>query len=135
MEGNTKRTAKYFLLPEPLALSLIPLFPFFLFVVKASTGKTPQPSPASHSAVQRAQGEEGLGFLGTPERLSMLRSLCLSRDRHRCVISRYFDMSELIERTGHARRQGSIVVRDDDGVPLADETSYEYLEVTHILPH
>ena len=103
-------------------------------MVVASTKKTPQPSPASHSAVQRAQGGEGQAFLGTPERLSALRSLCLSRDRHRCVISRSFDVSEVRKRTTHARRQDG-VARDDDGIPLSEEDSYEYLEVAHILPH
>ncbi|KAK7415185.1 hypothetical protein QQZ08_012413 [Neonectria magnoliae] len=45
------------------------LFENFFLPLKSSTKKTPQPSPASHSAVQRAQGGEGQNFLGTPERV------------------------------------------------------------------
>ncbi|OBS15941.1 hypothetical protein FPOA_13351 [Fusarium poae] len=39
------------------------LFENFFLPLKSSTKKTPQPSPASHSAVQRAQGGEGQNFL------------------------------------------------------------------------
>ena len=106
---------------------------FYSLVVKASTRKTPQPSPASHSAVQRAQGAEGQAFLGTTERLSALRGLCLARDRHRCVISRCFDEPEAVERDNNARRQGGMPC-DDDGASLNGEL-FELLEVAHILPH
>ena len=126
-------------MPCPTPALLSPFFPkkrhhlLTLHTVKASTKKTPQPSPASHSAVQRAQGAEGQAFLGTPERLSNLRGLCLFRDRHRCVISRCFDEAEGLRRIGNARRQGGVPC-DDDGVPLG-QGPFDSLEVAHILPH
>jgi len=99
-------------------------------LVKASTKKTPQPSPAYHSAIQRAQGAQG--FVGTPDRISALRGACLVRDRHRCVVSRRFDLKEAINRT---ERDGEDA-RDDDGVLLIeDENLMNTLEVAHILPH
>lgn len=110
------------------------LFENFFLPLKASTRKTPQPSPASHSAVQRAQGGEGQNFLGTQERVSALRGACLFRDRHRCVISRWFDETEALRRMDDARRHGG-VARDNDGTPLAEEEPFDSLEVAHILPH
>ncbi|RSL78708.1 hypothetical protein CEP52_017609 [Fusarium oligoseptatum] len=110
------------------------LFENFFLPLKASTKKTPQPSPASRSAVQRAQGGEGQNFLGTPERVSALRGACLLRDRHRCVISRKFDDREALRRMQDARRQGS-VAQDDDGNPLVKGQGYDSLEVAHIMPH
>ena len=97
--------------------------------MKASTKKTPQPSPATHSAVQRTQSEEQ-NFTGTPERVSALRGACLVRDRHRCVISRRFDQNEAFKRMS---RYGD-EARDDDGISLAEE-AFDALEVVHILPH
>ncbi|KAI1120416.1 hypothetical protein F5Y10DRAFT_289790 [Nemania abortiva] len=97
--------------------------------LKASTKKTPQPSPALHSAALEAQG--GQQYIGTGPRLSVLRRDCLIRDRHRCVISRVFDLAEADERfdtPGGAQ--------DDDGNPLENELDDPaYLEVAHILPH
>ncbi|OBS16455.1 hypothetical protein FPOA_12898 [Fusarium poae] len=110
------------------------LFENFFLPLKSSTKKTPQPSPASHSAVQRAQGGEGQNFLGTPERVSALRGACLLRDRHRCVISRKFDDKEALRRMQDARRQGG-VAQDDDGNPLVKGQGYDSLEVAHIMPH
>ncbi|KAK7394090.1 hypothetical protein QQX98_013128 [Neonectria punicea] len=52
------------------------LFENFFLPLKACTKKTPQPSPAAHSAIQRVQGE-GHAFSGTPERVSALRAACL----------------------------------------------------------
>ncbi|KAJ2975204.1 hypothetical protein NUW58_g8424 [Xylaria curta] len=105
------------------------LFDNFFLPMKASTKKTPQPSPALHSAALEAQG--GQQYIGTGSRLSVLRRDCLIRDRHRCVISRVFDLAEADERfdtPGGAR--------DDDGNLLADELDDPaYLEVAHILPH
>lgn len=101
----------------------------FILTVKASTRKTPQPSPATHSAVQRTQSE-GQYFAGTPERVSALRGACLVRDRHRCVISRQFDQNEAFKRM---TRYGD-EARDDDGVSLIGE-AFDALEVAHILPH
>ncbi|KAG8664880.1 hypothetical protein FPOAC2_14577 [Fusarium poae] len=105
------------------------LFDNFFLPLKASTKKTPQPSPATHSAVQRTQSE-GQNFAGTPERVSALRGACLVRDRHRCVISRRFDQNEAFKRMS---RYGD-EARDDDGISLAGE-AFDALEVAHILPH
>ncbi|KAK4155758.1 hypothetical protein C8A00DRAFT_41683 [Chaetomidium leptoderma] len=105
----------------------------FFLPLKASTKKTPQPSPADHSAVQRTHGA-GLpqGLAGTPERLSALRGACLVRDRHRCVISRKFDLSEAVKRF---KTSGS-ASRDDDGQLLEDDVNhFDVLKVAHILPH
>ena len=100
--------------------------------MKASGRKTPQPSPAIHSAVLRAQGDvETQGYIGTPDQLATLRQLCLERDHHRCVVSQRFDQSEAIIRFG---RDGEDA-QDDDGNFLRQETSFEILEVAHILPH
>ncbi|RYO88588.1 hypothetical protein DL763_005932 [Monosporascus cannonballus] len=104
----------------------------FFLPLKASGKETPQPSPAVHSAVQRAQGgEETQGYIGTPDRISTLRQFCLVRDRHRCVISRRFDQREAISRFD---RNGDDA-QDDDGALLSGETSFEVLEVAHMLPH
>jgi hypothetical protein len=67
-------------------------------------------------------------FVGTPERLTALRGLCLTRDRHRCIITRAFDQQELQQRL----RQN--LIEDDDGNALDPSDSYNYLEVAHILP-
>lgn len=104
---------------------------FIPLLVKASTKKTPQPSPAYHSAIQRAQGA-GQGFVGTPEHISALRGACLVRDRHRCVISRRFDFDEALKRIESYGDDA----RDDDGVLLSEDTNpMNALEVAHILPH
>ncbi|KAL8325989.1 hypothetical protein RB597_009008 [Gaeumannomyces tritici] len=67
----------------------------FFLPLKAVSNKTPQPSPITNSAVQRAQGSDlPQAFVGTPERVSTLRGTCLVRDRYRCVISRKFDTTE-----------------------------------------
>ncbi|KAL7950151.1 hypothetical protein V8C42DRAFT_309616 [Trichoderma barbatum] len=103
----------------------------FFLPLKASTKKTPQPSPAFLSATLDAQGGEQL-FLGTLDRVAALRGHCLVRDRHRCVVSRKFDSNEAILR---GRRDGDSA-RDDDGnefPPGLDQ--YAHLEVAHILPH
>ncbi|KAI1758661.1 hypothetical protein GGR53DRAFT_516335 [Hypoxylon sp. FL1150] len=107
------------------------LFDNFFLPVKASTKKTPQPSPALHSAVQEAQGNGGQQYVGTGPRLSVLRRDCLIRDRHRCVISRRFDLTEAMKRR---RTPGGS--RDDEGNRIADdELEPAQLEVAHILPH
>ncbi|KAI0420365.1 hypothetical protein F5X98DRAFT_331917 [Xylaria grammica] len=103
----------------------------FFLPIKASTQKTPQPSPACHSAVERAEGG-GQGVVGIPDRLSQLRGDCLVRDRHRCVITRKFDHKEAASRT----RKDGIDARDDDGSLLREnKSSVDVLEVAHILPH
>ncbi|CAK7219601.1 hypothetical protein SCUCBS95973_003870 [Sporothrix curviconia] len=107
----------------------------FFLPLKASTRKTPQPSPAYHSAVLRAQ--EGVttaqGFIGTSERLASLRWECLVRDRHRCVITRNFSSDEYEARFKMHQDDAS----DDDGVLFSEQTPGQFapLEVAHILPH
>lgn len=73
------------------------------------------------------QGPHSL--IGTPERVSLLRSQCLVRDHHRCVISRVFDFNEAGERI----LQDDNAV-DDDGVPLGNQPT-DVLQVAHIIPH
>jgi hypothetical protein len=105
-----------------------------ILTVRAATNKTPQPSPVYHAAVQQAQTQEEQqriqDYVGTPERLSVLRGACLTRDRHRCVITRTFDSKEMSVRW---RQQPS--ARDDDGNPLEIGDQYGDLEVSHILPY
>ncbi|EPE06821.1 hypothetical protein F503_03248 [Ophiostoma piceae UAMH 11346] len=103
----------------------------FFLPLKASTRRTPQPSPAYHSAVLRAQGGAAPAFVGTSERLSALRGTCLVRDRFRCVVSRRFSANEWIERVN---KHGDDAC-DDDGNLLLEEDQFDHLEVAHILPH
>ncbi|KAL8367182.1 hypothetical protein RB599_010266 [Gaeumannomyces hyphopodioides] len=104
----------------------------FFLPLKAASNKTPQPSPITHSAVQRAQGPAlPQSVVGTPDRVSTLRGTCLVRDRHRCVISRKFDTIE--GRKRHQAAQAG-VARDDDGLPIGPH-DLRPLEVAHILPH
>lgn len=109
-----------------------PISSFFtnVVLVRASSGKTPQPSRRIYSAIQRAQGGGVQDFVGTPERVSALRDDCLLRDRYRCVISGRFDYEEAKKRM---QRSGPKAV-DDDGNLLLGE-SFESLEVAHIIPH
>lgn len=98
------------------------------YSVKSTCATTPQPSPAHLSAVQRAS--EALHELTViQQRLSTLRSLCLLRDHHRCVISHAFDRLEQRRR----REQYGDEARDDEGNLL--QLPYGFLEVAHILPH
>ncbi|OAA60259.1 hypothetical protein SPI_05383 [Niveomyces insectorum RCEF 264] len=110
------------------------LMDHFFLPLTASTRKTPQPSPAIHSAVLRAQAAtDSQAYIGTEERLSTLRAECLVRDRYRCVVSRKFSDPEYTQRE---ERHGS-EARDDDGVLFSDQHNLELdaLEVAHILPH
>lgn len=91
--------------------------------VRASTGKTPQPTPDYRSATSEA-------FVGTPQRLSALRGQCLTRDKHRCVISRDYDKDKAREQR-KGRIAGSVTL-DDDGQQVAQ---FSTLEVAHIIPH
>ncbi|EJT68940.1 hypothetical protein GGTG_13528 [Gaeumannomyces tritici R3-111a-1] len=103
----------------------------FFLPLKAVSNKTPQPSPITNSAVQRAQGSDlPQAVVGTPERVSTLRGTCLVRDRHRCVISRKFDTTE--GRKRYEAAPGN--ARDDDG-HLIGPRDFRTLEVAHILPH
>lgn len=103
----------------------------FFLPLEASTRRTPQPSPAYHSAVLHAQANDALAFTSTPERLSSLRGAYLVRDRHRCVVTRTYDMDEYNQRS----EQDGDNARDDDGVLFTDDVRLGGLEVAHILPH
>ncbi|KAE8150581.1 hypothetical protein BDV25DRAFT_108046 [Aspergillus avenaceus] len=98
----------------------------FFLPLKALAGKTPQPTPAlSHVRTPETA-------TGTPQRVSNLRRDCLTRDRHRCVITRKFDAQEGQNRY---KRDGQNV-RDDDGKSLLPERDrMAYLDVAHIIPH
>ncbi|TWU70515.1 hypothetical protein ED733_000556 [Metarhizium rileyi] len=98
----------------------------FFMPLRASTARTPQPTPHYRSATLRSSSRD---FIGTPERLSTLRGDCLIRDMHRCVISRAFDMSKARELESLERQ-----ILDDEGKPIEDD-NISYLEVAHILPH
>ncbi|KMP10108.1 hypothetical protein CIHG_04408 [Coccidioides immitis H538.4] len=101
----------------------------FFIPLKASGQRTAQPSPAHLSAIERAQGETH-GYLPTPDRVSVLRGLCLLRDHHRCMISRQFDRKEAISRF---QQQGGNSL-DDEGNQLRGQP-FAILEVAHIIPH
>lgn len=95
--------------------------------VRASSAKTPQPTPSSLSSIQASTPTGTLG------RVSGLRRTCLKRDQHRCVISNSFDLKEADKRY----EQEGDNYRDDAGNFLRDEPSenFAFLEVGHILPH
>ncbi|KAJ5201644.1 uncharacterized protein N7498_006307 [Penicillium cinerascens] len=61
----------------------------FLLPLRASSVKTPQPTPTSLSSLQSSTPT------GTRQLISDLRQNYLIRDRHRCVVSRKFDRSDL----------------------------------------
>ncbi|KAL8295068.1 hypothetical protein RB600_000847 [Gaeumannomyces tritici] len=125
-----RKTSLSFLSPCPLRRASLTHASFY-YIVKAVSNKTPQPSPITNSAVQRAQGSDlPQAFVGTPERVSTLRGTCLVRDRYRCVISRKFDTTE--GRKRYEAAPGN--ARDDDGHPIGPR-DFRTLEVAHILPH
>ncbi|PWY94840.1 hypothetical protein BO94DRAFT_285906 [Aspergillus sclerotioniger CBS 115572] len=99
----------------------------FFLPLKSLAAKTPQPTPASLSRLDLSGSA-----IGTPQRVSNLRKSCLTRDRHRCVVTRKFDVKE-------AEMRYKIVgedVEDDDGKRLVEEAdNTAYLEVAHIIPH
>ncbi|CAG8139265.1 unnamed protein product [Penicillium olsonii] len=99
----------------------------FLLPLRASSVKTPQPTPTSLSSLQSSTQT------GTRQSLSVLRQKCLIRDRHRCVVSRKFDRAAARKRFA----ENAESCADDDGNLLKDESSdqFQYLEVAHILPH
>ncbi|OAA54144.1 hypothetical protein SPI_09078 [Niveomyces insectorum RCEF 264] len=108
------------------------LFANFFLPLKASSAKTPQPTPASLSVPTLAPHEV---LPGSAHGLATLRRDCLIRDKHRCVISRKFDEVEAAERI---RRDGDDAT-DDEGhrfVALGMEPDdFADVEVAHILPH
>ncbi|KAK2736206.1 hypothetical protein FQN55_001738 [Onygenales sp. PD_40] len=98
------------------------LFNNFFLPMKAAGSKTPQASAESLSAPTIDN------VVGTPARLSVLRRDCLTRDRHRCVVTRQFDVTEAIKRGDRDAEP-----KDDDDRPLAGPLAR--LEVAHIIPH
>ncbi|KAK9561939.1 hypothetical protein V6Z79_010295 [Aspergillus fumigatus] len=99
----------------------------FLLPLRASSVKTPQPTPASLSSFDTSTA------VSSRQRISTLRQSCLVRDHHRCVISRKFDRREAEKRF----EQDGEDCKDDDGKLLRDESNdrFQFLEVAHILPH
>ncbi|KAK4443399.1 hypothetical protein QBC34DRAFT_311100 [Podospora aff. communis PSN243] len=98
----------------------------FFLPIRTATNITPQPSPVYHARVQQVQRVQDV--VGTPGRFSALRRTCLVRDRHRCVITRAFDVTEA------KARWRQLPAKDDDGNPLGGNDAYGYLEVAHIIP-
>ncbi|KAI2838196.1 hypothetical protein CBS147321_10996 [Aspergillus niger] len=99
----------------------------FFLPLKSLAAKTPQPTPASLSRLDLSGSA-----IGTPQRVSNLRKSCLTRDRHRCVVTRKFDIREAEMRY----KIDGENVKDDDGKPLVEEAeNTAYLEVAHIIPH
>jgi len=110
------------------------------YKVRASSNKTPQPSPVHYAALQHVFSQEEQqrmqDFAGTPERLSALREACLVRDCHRCVVSRAFDTAEAIKRSEAITRFGAQgQALDDNGDPLIAGHDYSHVEVSHIIPY
>jgi len=68
--------------------------------------------------------------MGTPKRLSALRTNCLVRDRNRCVVTRTFN-----EDVAGARFRDQGQALDDDGNPFVDGELFESLQVAHIIPY
>ena len=68
----------------------------------------------------------------TKERLKGLREKCLIRDRHRCVISRKFDLTEALQRD---KLEGDNAKDDDDHLLYLETSEPDTLQVAHILPH
>ncbi|KAH8430179.1 HNH endonuclease signature motif containing protein [Aspergillus melleus] len=99
----------------------------FFLPLKTLAAKTPQPTPASVSRLKESEQA-----IGTPQRISNLRKTCLARDRHRCVVTRKFDVREAERRY----KSDGENVQDDDGNPLLPEAEdATNLEVAHIIPH
>ncbi|PTU18380.1 hypothetical protein P175DRAFT_0504304, partial [Aspergillus ochraceoroseus IBT 24754] len=97
----------------------------FFMPLRASSVKTPQPTPVALSANQNAP-------TGTKSRVSRLRQECLKRDHYRCIVSRKFDRAEAKKRLEQNENS-----KDDDGEFLRNQKSdqFKYLEVAHIIPH
>ncbi|KAL4956324.1 hypothetical protein BDW69DRAFT_89938 [Aspergillus filifer] len=78
-----------------------------LLLLRASSVKTPQPTPTSLSSLPSATASPR-------QRISALRQSCLIRDHHQCVIFRSFDRREAERRL----QQDGENCRDDNGEPL-----------------
>ncbi|EFW15964.1 conserved hypothetical protein [Coccidioides posadasii str. Silveira] len=98
----------------------------FFLPFRASSIKTPQPTPTMLSSIEASTAT------GTKQRISDLRHDCLVRDHHRCVVTRKFDITEARRRYERDKN-----CTDDDGELLEREQrdNFQYLEVAHILPH
>lgn len=118
-----------FFLPRKSSFLLAFDFNTHQTLVKAAGSKTPQPSPAASSRITSTRP-----VVGSVERVASLRRDCLVRDRHRCVISRDFDMKEAERRI---EESGYDYASDDQGQLLKEQEpgSFAELEVAHILPH
>ncbi|OAA63447.1 hypothetical protein SPI_03610 [Niveomyces insectorum RCEF 264] len=102
----------------------------FFLPLKASSGKTPQPTPASLSVPSLPPDHI---LPGSSHRLATLRRDCLLRDRHRCVVTRKFDRAEAIARY----EADGYDATDDEGQRFDFSTgqlNFEHVEVAHILP-
>ncbi|EPE05951.1 hypothetical protein F503_02780 [Ophiostoma piceae UAMH 11346] len=132
MDMDSNAALDFQSLASPFEGFAVYLMDNFFLAMKASLGKTPQPSPASHSTVLRAQSSAAASkHTLTPDRLSTLRGACLLRDRHRCVISHNFDDHEYISRFKLYGQEAY----DDDRCLLTQQDQFEPLEVAHILPY
>lgn len=98
----------------------------FFLPLKASAKKTPQFTPLSKLSLPEKDVAE------TKNRLNGLRKQCLIRDRHRCVITRKFDLSEALNRDKH---EGANAKDDDDHLLHMETDDPVTLQVAHILPH
>lgn len=58
------------------------------YLVRASSGATPQATPESLSSMQTS------ALTDTTHHVSALRQDCLVRDHHRCVVCHKFDLGE-----------------------------------------
>ncbi|PWY81598.1 hypothetical protein BO94DRAFT_443735, partial [Aspergillus sclerotioniger CBS 115572] len=98
----------------------------FFLPLKALAVKTPQPTPAL------SDSRTPENAISTPQRVSNLRRDCLTRDRHRCIISRKFDAEEGQRRYKRDKQN----LKDDDGKSLLLERDrMAFFEVAHIIPH
>lgn len=94
LEKFAEYIVENFLLPRTLLVAFVELNKHILihYPVRASSVKTPQPTPTSLSSLQSSTP------IGTRQRVSVLRKSCLVRDRHRCVVTRKFDRADARKR-------------------------------------
>lgn len=88
-----------------------------LLLVKAAARRAPLPSLKSQPAV--------------PDFITDPREDCLTRDRHRCIITLAFDFEEAATR----HKQHAYGAKDDEGMPLFSGNQFLHLEAAPILPH
>ncbi|OJI79447.1 hypothetical protein ASPTUDRAFT_194262 [Aspergillus tubingensis CBS 134.48] len=124
---STWTTSDKSALGESLVMFANFLIDNFFLPLKALATKTPQPTPASLSRAQISEAG-----VGTPQRISTLRRDCLLRDRHRCVVTRKFDIREAEDRLA---KDGTDPKDDDGGSLLPESDTMAFLEVAHIIPH